>query len=137
MLLIDPPFECLSDSHSAYAKAEFRKFQRTYEQKVLDLPFPTLNRVLRYLNRDFHGRPMTAAILHQVVERELSDVDAEASGKVARLVILGAFARSLEDLGVSVMESTKVLLSLCERQVPTYLKLAIADHLGIVPAENP
>lgn len=132
MLLVDPPTSFESCHSECSADETFSDYQRQYEDAVLSLPFATLNRVLRFLSRGFRGTPMTSSALQAMVLRECADDDAEPTGKVARLVVLGAFARSLEDLGVEITTRAQRGLAECERKLPQFLRLAIEDHWGEV-----
>lgn len=135
MLLINPPCEFETSVPSAEGQMTFEEFRNLYEQAVLDQPFATLNRVLRFLTRGFRGSPMTSSALESIVVREWWDDDVEPGQKVARLVILGAFARSLDDMGVRMSARTGRMLAACEEKIPRYLQLALDDHWVTVQVE--
>lgn len=128
MLLINPPLEFNPCDSSIGTAPTFDEYQNCYEQAVLDQPFVVLNRILRFLTRGHRGIPMTSAALEAIVVREWRDDAVEPGQKVARLIVLGGFARSLEDLGIELTPRTVRLLASCERQVPTFLKAAVDDH---------
>ena len=101
---------------------------------MLQLPYEAQARILRHLTRDFHNLPMNARRLHAIVERELSEENYEYSNKVARIILLKAFARSLQDAGLRTLPQTERLLNCCQRFVPRLLALAVDDHLGLISA---
>lgn len=137
MLLIAPPERKFSSStswHPSEISRQFSRFCRRYEQAVLELPYQTQARVLRYLTRGFHGLPLTGHRLHSIVERELTEQEYEFSGKVTRLILLQAFVQSLQDEGMPLEKRTVRLLIDCARSVPRILALAVDDHLGRISA---
>jgi hypothetical protein len=136
MLLINPPCELESSVPSAEGQVTFEEYQGAYEQAVLDQPFITLNRVLRFLTRGHRGAPMSSAALESIIFREWRDNDVEASQKVARLVILGAFARSLDDMGIRMSARASRMLAACDEKIPRYLQLALDDHWVTVQVER-
>jgi hypothetical protein len=136
MLLITPPLEFNPCDSSVDTAPTFEEYLSRYEQAVLDQPFAILNRILRFLTRGHRGVPMTSAALEAIVVREWRDDEVEPGQKVARMIVLGAFARSLEDLGIELTPRTVRLLASCERKVPIVLKAAVDDHWVSVHAER-
>ena len=74
-------------------------------------------------------------MFHQIVERELGESFFEPSGKVARLVILCAFANTLRGRGHRFCSETKRMLRLCREMIPVCLMLAVDDHYGLLQIE--
>ena len=136
MLLINPPLEFNPTDSSVDTAPTFDEYLRCYEQAVLDQPFATLNRILRFLTRGHRGTPMTSSVLEAIVSREWRDEEAEPGQKVARLIVLAAFARSLHDMGIPLTPRTVRLLASCERKVSKFLKAAVDDHWVSVHAER-
>jgi hypothetical protein len=134
MLLIEPP---LSSSEWARLKAGCPRYEwlyadycNAYESAVLSLPDKQIDRIVDHLMRDLEDAEVTPEALQLIIERELGEEDFEASGKVAKIVVLCALGQCLGGCGCPFSRRIRRLLQLCEELVPVFLMLAVDDHFG-------
>lgn len=140
MLLIEPPLTqdewCSLKSGFPEFQVVFEEYCRAYEVAVLSMPQDQLTKVMSHLVEQIEGDEVDEKAFHAIVLREVHEEEFEASGKVARLVVLAAMANTLEHHGCRFSERTNCLLQLCQMLIPACLRLAVDDHFGLlqVPA---
>ena len=139
MLLIEPPLTGEEWGHLKASDASLGCFLNhycsDYVSAVLALPHKQIFKVLRYLAEGFENDTVTPDSFHRIVQCELSEHEYEASGKVARLVILCALAETLESRGYGLQRRTKRLINRCWELIPEVLTMAVDDHFGLLTAD--
>jgi hypothetical protein len=139
MLVIEPPLTGEEWGHLKASDASLGCFLNhycsDYFSVVLALPSDQIFKVLAYLVRGLENEAVTPDSFHRIVQRELSEHEYEASGKVARLVILCALAETLENRGYRLQRRTRRLINRCWQLIPEVVTMAIDDHFGLLTAD--
>ena len=136
MLLIEPPLTfdewAGRDLGDAAFQALFHDYCDRYVKTVLSLPRHQLLKIWWELSRGLGQCDVGPELLHVIVEREIKEREYEASGKVAKLVILSALVDVIAQQGVAVHAKTRSLLCQCGRLLPAVLMMAVHDHFGML-----